>query len=149
MTQSQVLDRDRVVERPPEAPPEVKPTGIVPWIQWLGFAVILAVVGVVLWIVAGPEDTVTSDGSWETAEAIYMQTLDDTSWETAEALYMRSLDDTSFETAEELYMATLAPLVADGSWEYAEALFMKGLDDTSDEYAEMLRFRRIEQSVTP
>lgn len=148
MTQSQFVERSsKTVERPPQAPAPAPPKTVVPWIQWLGFATILVVVGAVLWILSGPDDTsfqyaedlrferigaspIVLDRSWEMAESIHMQTLNplprDGSWEAAEALYMASLAplvDTSWETAEYLHMITLAPgaPVLD-SWEYAEML---------------------------
>ncbi|MFO7548201.1 MAG: hypothetical protein R6X29_04925 [Acidimicrobiia bacterium] len=115
---TQVQQREQVIERPPEAPP--RPSGLVPWIQWLGFALVLLVVGLVVWMVAPSAQVTDTDGSFQVAEAMRMEALDPLP------------SDGSFEAAELIRMQTLNPLPPDGSFEYAE----------------MLRFQQIQERAT-
>jgi hypothetical protein len=117
-TVTQVQQREQVIERPPEAPP--RPSGLVPWIQWLGFALVLLVVGLVVWMVAPSAQVTDTDGSFQVAEAMRMEALDPLP------------SDGSFEAAELIRMQTLNPLPPDGSFEYAE----------------MLRFQQIQERAT-
>jgi hypothetical protein len=115
---TQVQQHEQVVERPPEAPP--RPSGLVPWIQWLGFAVVLLVVGLVVWVIGGSSPVTDTDGSFQYAETMRMEALDPLP------------ADGSFDTAELIRMQGLNPLPPDGSFEYAE----------------MVRFQRILERTT-
>lgn len=133
---TQVQQHEQVIERPPEAPP--RPSALVPWIQWLGFAVVLLVVGLVVWVMGASSPVTDTDGSFQYNETMRMAALDpsDGSWEAAELIRMQGLNplppDGSFEHAEAMRMQALGPLPADGSFEYAE----------------MLRFQRILERTT-
>jgi hypothetical protein len=135
-TVTQVQHREQAVERPPEAPP--RPSGLVPWIQWLGFAVVLLVVGLVVWVIGASSPVTDTDGSFQYNEMMRMAAFNPA--------------DGSFDTAELIRMQGLNPLPPDGSFEHAEATRMQALNplpaDNSFEVAEMLRFQRILERTT-